>query len=63
MTKIFTKPIQNLPDADIPARAIKAYLSQLDNCHAGYPGYLDGTGLKKIEFYKNPGKHDADDLS
>ncbi len=31
MTEIFPQPIRNLPEADIPLRGIKAYLSQSEN--------------------------------
>ena len=31
MTEIFPEPIRNLPEADIPLKGIKAYLSQSEN--------------------------------
>ncbi|HET9911859.1 MAG TPA: cupin domain-containing protein [Anaerolineales bacterium] len=31
MTEIFPQPIRNLPEADIPLKGIKAYLSQSEN--------------------------------
>lgn len=31
MNEIFPDPIRNLPEADIPLKGIKAYLSQSDN--------------------------------
>ncbi len=31
MTEIFPEPIRNLPEADIPLKGVKAYLSQSEN--------------------------------
>ncbi len=31
MTEIFPQPIRNLPEADIPLKGLKAYLSQSEN--------------------------------
>lgn len=31
MTEVFPEPIRNLPEADIPLKGIKAYLSQSEN--------------------------------
>ncbi len=31
MTEMFPQPIRNLPEADIPLRGLKAYLSQAEN--------------------------------
>jgi quercetin dioxygenase-like cupin family protein len=31
MSKIFPEPIENLPEADVPIKGVKAYLSQSEN--------------------------------